>query len=136
MNPESVATEGNVPHSNTEIHRTLKSVRFAGVIFLLIISYFAVRLSLSFGSFRQIFDDMLEGKALPLATQIAFRGEPFIIGLCLSIPIAGLATLFLSNLRKSFLLLAWGALAALVLIILLCEALTAPLIGLLDQLGA
>jgi len=128
-------TQSNTPLSNTEIHRTLKSVRFAGVMFLLILSYFAVRLSLSMNSFRIIFDDMLEGKALPLTTQIALRGKLFITGLCLSIPIVGIATLFLTDLRKSFLLLAWAALAALLLIILLCEALTAPLIGLIDQLG-
>jgi hypothetical protein len=136
VNPApSAPTDPNPPLSNTEIHRTLKSVRFAGVMFLLILSYFAVRLSLSMSSFRIIFDDMLEGKALPLATQIALRGKLFITGLCLSIPIVAVATIFLSDLRKSFLLIAWAALAVLVLIILLCEALTAPLIGLIDQLG-
>ena len=137
MNLESPApAEGHAPLSNTEIYRTLKSVRFAGVMFLLILSYFAVRLSLSMNAFRIIFDDMLEGKALPLATQIAFRGQLFIIGLALSIPIAGLATLFLADLRKSFLVLGWAALAALLMIILLWEALTSPLTTLIDQLGA
>ena len=82
-----------------------------------------------------IFDDMLEGKALPFATQIALRGKLFITALCLSIPVVGVATLFLADLRKSFLLLAWSALTALLLFILLCEALSAPLIALIDQLG-
>ena len=125
----------DAPLSDTEIHRTLKSVRFAGVMFLLILSYFAVRLSLSMSSFKLIFADMLEGKALPLATQIILRSQLFHISLTLSIPVAAIATLFLADLRKSFLLLAWAALTALLLIILLCEGLTAPLIGLLDQLG-
>ena len=104
-------------------------------MFLLILSYFAVRLSLSMNSFKLIFDDMLEGKALPLITQLAFRGQLVIVALSLSIPVVALGTLFLTNLRKSFLLLAWTALAALVIIILLWEALAGPIIGLIDQLG-
>ena len=59
-------------------HRTLKSVRFAGVMFLLSISYFAVRLSLSMNSFRLIFDDMLPAKILSTHRLVhTRRASPF-----------------------------------------------------------
>ncbi|HEX7863253.1 MAG TPA: hypothetical protein VF773_23190 [Verrucomicrobiae bacterium] len=123
------------PFSPREVQGALKAARFAGVMFLLVLSYFALRLSLSMGSFKQIFADMLEGKALPLVSYLVLRAQPLLIALCVSIPIAAISTLFWTNLRNSFLLLGWAALVSLILVVLLCEGLTAPLIGLIDQLG-
>ena len=105
-------------------------------MFLLVLSYFALRLSLSMGSFKQIFADMLEGKPLPAVSSFVLQARFLLVALSASIPIAAISTLFWSNLRNSFLLLGWAALTALLLIVLLCEGLTAPLIGLIDQLGS
>jgi hypothetical protein len=119
-----------------EVHGALKAARFAGVMFLLVLSYFALRLSLSMGLFKQIFADMLEGKPLPLVSYLVLRAQLLLIALSVFIPIAAISTLFWTNLRNSFLLLGWAALVSLILVVLLCEGLTAPLIGLIDQLGS
>ena len=133
--PAAPAPDQDPRLSALELRRALQAARFAAVMFLLVLSYFALRLSLSMGSFKQIFADMLEGKALPLVSYLVLRAQPLLIALCVSIPIAAISTLFWTNLRNSFLLLGWAALVSLILVVLLCEGLTAPLIGLIDQLG-
>lgn len=112
-----------------------RSLRFATAAIILCLSYAPLRLAFLIPKFKLITADLLEGRQLPLMSQVVFRGEAILLGLALVIPVVTLSTLRMKSIQRSFQLLGLSAMVILLMTILLCQGLFTPLIGLVDTLG-
>ena len=115
------------PLLSPEVYRLARSIRFAFVSIVLGLAYLNIRSSLSIFAFRQIFRDMLNGKALPVLTEFVISGSTLLIVLSLLIPLVAIGTLFSSRLISSFYLLGVLALLIMIQFITLFYAFSAPL---------
>jgi hypothetical protein len=112
-----------------------RATRFAFVAIVLCISYFSMRTSLAIGHFETIYRDMLGGKPLPPVTQWVMYLRTLFVLVSLFIPLTALATLCMSNLTRAVTILGWLIPLALVELVMLSQALSAPLFEIFKQMG-
>lgn len=87
--------------SSQSINSLASGVRSVALVFILILSYFNIRLAFQIGNFHAIFEDMLGGKPLPAITELVIQSRLICILLALAIPVAAIAVVALVRSHKA-----------------------------------
>ena len=121
--------------NSADVSSLFRAVRFALVAITLGLGYINIRASMAIPHFRQIFADMLDGQALPLATTMILQARHVLLLTSWLIPISAICAMFMPLKPRSFYLI--GIASALIILqsIVVCTALSQPLVHLVDQLG-
>lgn len=118
-----------------DLQQTHRAIRFALVSLLLAFSYFNVRANLAIPKFAQIFADMIEGRPLPIVSNLVIRWKLFLLVVSCLLPALSLVTLFLRSISRSFYILGVLALLTGFQFVIVWTALTEPLIMMVSNLS-
>jgi len=84
-----------------EIRSLASGIRSVALIFVLIISYFNVRLAFQINYFRSIFDDMLGDQSRPALTAFVTQNNTLFVLLSLLLPIAAVVIVLVVRNHKA-----------------------------------
>jgi hypothetical protein len=111
-----------------------RAVRFFLCLVVVGLSLFPIVTSQRIGHFREVFDDLFEGRSLPALTAWVIQSQPVLVMLSFLWPVAAVATLFSRRIVGSLYVLGGLALAAIVQALVIYFALSAPLVEILTSL--
>ena len=114
-----------------DVRQLALAIRFTLVSIVLGLSYVSLQSSLSIGTFRLIFADMLGDRPLPTLTQFVLGARPLFVAVSVIVPIVAIATLFLRGLVGSFYIIGVFGLVAIAQFITLYHGLSAPIFEIL-----
>jgi hypothetical protein len=134
--PQKCRRMNSDPQPASGDHASLRPVRFAFVCIVVGLSYFTFRATVRIPDFQRLFADMLDGAPLPILTSWVLRGRWILCVSSMLFPLAAFATLFTRISGRSFYVLGVIALMVFLQFAIICQALTEPLLRLIDQLGA
>jgi hypothetical protein len=124
-----------VAGSSDTVYGLFRSIRFALVCLIVGLSFFGIRVAAAIPTFRQMALTMLDGAALPWLTTIVLQEQYVFLATSFLFPTIALGTLFTPIKPRSFYVNGVLALAMIVQTVVVCTALSKPLIGLVDQLN-
>ena len=105
-----------------EIRSLAAGIRFLAAALVLILGYINLCTALLIGTFRQIFQDMLGDRALPLLTAMIVQGKTPLLILSIAMPLLALVILWrVSNHRRALLV---GSVVAVLCFVQICLTLT------------
>jgi hypothetical protein len=94
----------------SEVKNIGRAVRFGFIAIVLGVSYPNIRLAFVLDRFAVIYNDMLNGKPLPPATDFVLHSQPLLMAISLLIPLVALGLIWLAPLSRSL----WSAGAVIV----------------------
>ena len=118
-----------------DVRELALAIRFVLVSVVLVLSLLSLGASLSIERFGQIFNDMLNGRPLPILTVLVLRARLIFVALGVLVPVAAVATVFLRNVIRSFYLLGTLAFVAMVQLITVYYGMSAPLLQIIRAMG-
>ena len=110
-----------------DLLKLARAIRFAFAMLVLGLSYFAIRISLTLGNFKQIFYEMLGDADVPAFTGFVMDARVPLAVISMLVPVLVIASLFMQNLRRSFYLPGILGLLTLTQFVLLTYATFSPL---------
>jgi hypothetical protein len=131
----SASPESDTTLARAEADQLFRAIRFALFAITLGLSYFSIRASMAIPHFRAVFADLLEGQALPWLTHFIFQARYVFLVTSWLLPLGALWAVFMPVKARSFYVLGAIAMMTIVQSIVICTALSEPLIGLVNQLG-
>jgi|SRR3954454_4383079 hypothetical protein len=131
----TASADTDTAFTRAEADRLFRAIRFSLFAITLGLSYLSIRASMAIPQFRAVFTDLMEGQALPWLTTFVFRAEYVFLAVSWLLPLAALWAVFTPVKARSFYVIGAIALAAICQSTVICTALSAPLVSMVDQLG-
>jgi hypothetical protein len=132
MNP----VEQNSEPSSMNVADLARAVRFALAALVVGLSYFSISGSLGIQGFGAIYNDMLNGRPLPMFTEFILRARPLFVASSVFVPVAAVALLFSRRLIPCIYIIGVLGLLSLGQIVALYYWLMLPLFDIISSMSA
>jgi hypothetical protein len=129
------STDQESPLDTVDPVALARAVRLLFVVFVVVLSFPSILLSFRISGFESIYNEMLNGRPLPLVTFIVVRTKTLLMAGSLLLPAAALATLGMRQIVRALYLLGALGFFAVFQAIVLYVGLTSPLFMILRTIG-
>jgi hypothetical protein len=112
-----------------------RAVSFGFAAVVVGLSYPNIHCALRIGAVRQVFDDMLGGKPLPLITSFAFQAQPFLLAISVLVPVIAVVAVCICRTPRSLYIFGCLILLQFIELYFMWHVVSAPLLAIVSGMS-